>query len=67
MCSNCLCSIRFVGKLDVSPSVVGYNYIEMTPEEYIHVETGDILGMMWRNGGVIDFDTVSCNHHDNTR
>ena len=66
-CDNYLCFIRFIGKLDVTPTVIGYNNIEMTREEYIPVETGDVLGMLFIKRGKINYDDVSCANKVNYR
>ena len=58
---------RYVGGVNFTPAHSGRNNVALTQSQYISIEVGDILGLSWRSGGVIDFDTTGCQHRPNTR
>ena len=58
---------RYIGGVNITPSHIGRNDVTLKPSQYISIGIGDVLGVSFRSGGVIDFDQTTCDNRPPTR
>jgi len=51
-----------VGATEIPTLPLGQRDIQLVPDQFIQVQSGDVIGFAFQGGSIIPFDTYSCSH-----